>query len=174
MLRSRIATGRFLGTAFIALELFAIFAANASAGPYWAFNGTTLSGTETVAGEATQSSLTFPGLTTKCTIAPYEMEIWNTGTNGIVELTSLSFNGCATDSASCTVTSVTINALPWPLHLTKVATDNYVILEHVNVTILYAGEECALAETPIPVTGTAGGSFDNVTSEATFNSTTFA
>ena len=38
--------------------------------------------------------------------------------------------------------------------------------------ILYAGEECVLGGILVTVTGSAGGSIDNTTETATFNSTT--
>jgi hypothetical protein len=72
------ATSIFLAATVVALLTSAALAAVASAGPEWKFEHKSLSGSESIAGGAVQSTLTFPGLTTTCDFA-YEMKIANSG-----------------------------------------------------------------------------------------------
>jgi len=162
-----------LGALATAMALGTVFAAGAGAEPRWRFNGVLLNETETVVGSPTKSSLTFPGLTTKCEVMSYEMEIWNAGPVGRGKITGLSFEGCSTDSSFCPVESIGAEALPWSLHLATVSLKNYVIVESVKVAILYGGEECPLGGITATVTGSAGGLFNNVGSTITFTPSSF-
>jgi hypothetical protein len=156
-----------------ALLLSAGSVADAGASPGWKFNGSLLFGTETISGGASNTSLTIPGLTTKCKSLSYKMTISNSAGTGKGEITALSFSECSTDSKACTVESMTADKLPWQLHATTVSLKNYVIVEGVRISILYGGAECALGETVATVTGTAGGLFDNTNSTITFNALNF-
>ena len=76
------------------LIVSATAAATASASPAWKFNGTELTGKETIVGAAISSSLTIPGVTTECKHFLYNMKISNTGGKGIGEITELPLFEC--------------------------------------------------------------------------------
>lgn len=164
-----------IGAALAALAvLCAMFASTASAAPAWKFESKSLEGTEVVLGAAIDSSLTVPGLTTKCENFLYKLTIENSAGTGKGSLTELPLYNCTTNSKACTVDKITAEKLPWAAKLTTVSTTNYIVIEGVKVPILYGGEECVLGETLVTVTGTAGGSIDNSKETATFNSTTLS
>jgi hypothetical protein len=173
MKRRRRAGAALFGGLTAALLVSAAFGGAASAAPAWKFGVKTLEGTETISGVAIESAMTFPGLTTKCEQLLYKMKISNGGSTGKGEITELSFKNCSTNSPACSVESIGAKNLPWPLHLTKVVTSNYVVVEQVKVTIAYAGEECPLGETVATITGSAGGVFDNLNSTISFSPTSF-
>jgi hypothetical protein len=157
----------------IALALSATAAATANASPAWKFNGTELTGKETILGAAISSSLTIPGATTVCTHFLYNMKISNTSGTGKGEITELPLYECGTLSKTCTVESIEAENLPWPTHLTTISGKDYLIVEGVKVAIAYGGELCALDGSVEIVKGTAGGLIENTTQKATFNKTTF-
>lgn len=159
--------------ALVALVLSAVLAGTANAAPAWRFNGTELSGSEKVVGAAVESYLTIPGLTTTCNHFLYGLNISNSGGTGSGEITELPLFECHTNGV-CTVTAIEAEKLPWKAHLTAVAGKNYIVIEGVRVSIEYGGAGCAVAETVVPVTGTAGGLLENSTETATFNATTFS
>lgn len=164
-----------LGAALAALALLcALFATTASAAPAWKFEGKTLEGKETILGGAIESSMTIPGMTTKCENFLYKLSIKNESGTGKGEVTELPLYNCTTNTEVCSVGSIGAEKLPWQSHLSTVSTSNYVIIEGVKVGILYSGEECALDEILVPVTGSAGGVVDNAKETATFNSTTLS
>lgn len=164
-----------IGAALAALAvLCAMFATSASAAPAWKFEGKSLEGTETVVGAAIDSSLTVPGLTTKCANFLYKLSVKNEAGTGKGEVTELPLYSCTTNSSACTVETIGAEKLPWPSKLTTVSTTPYIIIEGVKVAILYEGEECVLGETLVTVTGSAGGSINNTTETATFNSATLS
>ncbi|HVR05225.1 MAG TPA: hypothetical protein VMS02_04235, partial [Solirubrobacteraceae bacterium] len=107
-------------------------AASASASPAWLFNGTELSGSETILGAATSSSMTVPGATTTCEHFLYNMKISNSGGKGKGEITELPLFECSTNT-TCSVQSVEAEHLPWPTHLSTVGGKNYLIVEKVDV-----------------------------------------
>jgi len=150
----------------------ATMSAAASAAPVWKFNGTELTGNETIVGAAISSKLTIPGATTECAHFLYNMKIKNSAGAGSGEITELPLYEC-TAGATCSVTSITAESLPWKTHLTTVGTSDYLIVEGVKVGIKYAGAECALAGTLTIVKGSAGGVINNEEQTATFNKTTF-
>jgi hypothetical protein len=163
-----------IGAALAALAvLCALFAASASASPAWKFESKSLEGTETILGGAYESSMTIPGLTTKCENFLYKLTVKNESGTGKGEVTEVPLYNCATNSDACSVKTIGAEKLPWASHLSTVSTTNYIIIEGVKVAILYAGEECVLGGTLVTVTGSAGGSIDNTAETATFNSTTF-
>ncbi len=164
-----------IGAALAALAvLCALFAASASAAPAWKFETKALEGTETILGGALASSMTVPGLTTKCENFLYKLTIENSAGTGKGSLTEMPLYNCTTNSTACTVEKIGAEKLPWASHLTTVGTTPYIIIEGVKVGILYGGEECVLGETLVTVTGSAGGSIDNTAETATFNSTTLS
>lgn len=146
--------------------------ATASASPAWKFNGTELSGSETLVGAATSSSMTIPGVTTECKHFLYNMKISNSGGKGKGEITELPLFECTTKTAGCTVSSIEAKKLPWPTHLTSAWGNNYLIVEGINVEVIYGGGSCAYAGIPITVSGSAGGIVENSTETATFNNGT--
>jgi hypothetical protein len=166
---------RAIGVALAALAvLCAVFATSASAAPAWKFEAKSLEGSEVILGGALESSMTIPGLTTKCENFLYKLSIKNESGTGKGEVTELPLYNCTTDSEVCTVSSIGAEKLPWPSHLTTVSTSPYIIIEGVKVGILYSGEECAVNETLVTVTGSAGGLINNTTETATFNASTLA
>jgi hypothetical protein len=164
----------FLRGVLAALALSAVFAASASASPAWKFNGEELKTTETIMGAAIESSMTIPGLTTKCENFLYKVSISNSAGVGKGSITELPLYNCTTTSKFCTVKTIAAEALPWPAKLTTVSSQNYIFIEGVKVGIVYAGEACSVKGTLVSVKGTAGGLVDNTTETATFNNTTFA
>jgi hypothetical protein len=160
-----------LATVIAALTLGAMFAASASAA--WKFEGIALEGKETIVGTALQDTFIIPGLTTKCEITSYAMTIWNEAGVGRGEITSLGFENCATNTKTCSVASMKAKKLNWPLHLSTIGLNSYVILEGVKISTFYSGEECVLAETEVLITGTAGAFFDNTNSTFTFSPANF-
>jgi hypothetical protein len=165
--------GAFLTAALAALLLGATFAAGAPAAPAWRFEGSELIGKETIAGDATLSSLTIPGLTTTCKKMHYEMVISNSAGTGKAQLTSLSFKTCFTSAPECTVEMIDAEKLPWAGHLVTVSSSPYIVLEGVKVGIFYGGATCALGETLVTVTGSAGALYDNTSETFTFNPASF-
>jgi hypothetical protein len=164
-----------IGAALAALAvLCAMFATTASASPAWKFEAKSLEGSEVVVGGAIDSSLTIPGLTTKCANFLYKLSISNEAGTGKGEVTEVPLYNCTTNSKWCSVKTIGAEKLPWPSKLTTVSTTNYIVIEGVKVAILYAGEGCVLGGTLVTVTGSAGGSIDNGTETATFNTTTLS
>jgi len=173
---NRKAISMLLRGAFAALVISAVFAGSAGASPAWKFNGSELKSaeTETILGAAFESSLTVPGLTTKCENFLYKLTISDVSGVGKGEVTELPLYNCTTNSAACTVTSIAAEKLPWPSKLTAVTGTNYIVIEGIKVSILYGGEECALFETLAIVAGTAGGRVDNTAETATFDASSFS
>jgi hypothetical protein len=164
-----------IGAALAALAvLCAMFATSASAAPAWKFEGKSLEGTEVVLGGAIESSMTIPGLTTKCEDFLYKLTVENSVGTGKGSVTEVPLYNCTANSKACTVGTIGAEKLPWASKLTTVGTTPYIIIEGVKVAIYYEGEECVLGETLVTVTGSAGGSIDNSKETATFNSSTLS
>ena len=157
----------------VALVASLALSASASAAPAWRFNGEELKGTETILGAAIDSSLTIPGLVTKCENFLYKLTIENSSGTGKGSVTELPLYNCTTNSKACTVSSITPEGLPWPAKLTTVSSKNYIVIEKISVGIVYTGGTCAVKGLLIKVTGTAGGLIDNTTETATFDATSF-
>lgn len=166
---------RYLGAlAVVSVMLCSIaFAATASAAPVWKFNGTELSGSETVVGAAISSSLSIPGATTECEHFLYNMKISNSAGTGKGEITELPLYECKTLGSKCKVESIEAEKLPWPEHLATFAGKEYLVVEKANVGIVYSGALCALAEEKVEVSGSAGGLIENSAQTATFNKASF-
>jgi hypothetical protein len=162
--------GVFLLAAVLGLVLSA--AGTASASPAWKFNGTELSGSETLLGAATSSSMTVPGATTECAHFLYNMKISNSGGKGKGEITEVPLFECTTDT-TCSVKSIEAEKLPWHTHLSTIGGKNYLIVEGVSVGIVYSGFFCPVAGVLIKVEGSAGGLVENSTETATFDPSTF-
>lgn len=158
---------------FAALALSAVFAASANAAPAWKFNGEALTGQEVVLGAAVDSSMTIPGLTTKCANFLYKLTIENSAGTGKGSVTELPLYNCTTDSKVCAVKTIAAESLPWPSVLKTVSTKNYIVVEGVKVGIVYSGAQCAVNGTLVTVKGTAGGLTDNTTESATFDAASF-
>ncbi len=154
----------------VALALSA--SATASASPAWKFNGSELTGSETVLGAALNSSMTIPGVTTECQHFLYNMKISNSGGKGKGEITELPLFECSTQTTYCTVASIEAKNLPWPTHLTTIAGKTYLIVEKVDVEVVYGGPLCVYGGIPVTVLGSAGGLVENSTETATFNNAT--
>jgi hypothetical protein len=168
------ATRMLLRGVLAALMLSAVFASSAGAAPTWKFEGKSLEGKETVVGAAIESSLTIPGLTTKCENFLYKLTIENVASAGKGSVTELPLYNCTTNTKNCTVESIAAEALPWAAQAKLVTTTNYIVIEGVKVSILYGGELCALEGTLAKVTGTAGGRIDNSAETATFDKASFS
>jgi hypothetical protein len=165
---------RAIGVALAALAvLCALFATSASAAPAWKFEAKSLEGTEVILGGALESSMTIPGLTTKCENFLYKLTVKNEAGTGKGEVTEVPLYNCTTNSPVCSVGKIGAEKLPWPSKLTTVSTTPYIIIEGVKVAIDYDGVECAVGETLVLVTGTAGGLINNTTETATFNAASF-
>lgn len=158
-----------------ALLASSVFAASASAAPAWKFNGATLTGSETIVGAAIDSSLTVPGLTTKCANFLYKVKIENVSGTGKGSVNELPLYECTTSSPEvCTVKTITPETFPWPVQLQTFSSTHYIKIEGVKVSIVYDGEECILGGMTVKVTGTAGGRIDNTAETATFDSASFS
>jgi len=168
------ATRMLLRGVLAALMLSAVFAASASAAPAWKFEGKALEGKETIVGAAIDSSLTIPGLTTKCENFLYKLTIENVSGTGKGSVTELPLYNCSTNTKNCFVESIAAEALPWAVQAKLISSTNYIWIEGIKVAILYSGELCALDETLAKVTGTAGGRIDNVAETATFDTASFS
>lgn len=156
--------------------LFAAFAASASASPVWNFSKKPLTGSETILGGAYESSMTVPGLTTTCENFLYKLSIENKSEKGQGSLTEMPLYECTVnpeeEEVACTVGSIGAESLPWSSHLSTFSSKNYVVVEEVEVGIIYKGEECVLDGMLISVTGSAGGVVDNTAETAQFNAET--
>lgn len=168
------ATRVLLGGILAALLLSATFAAGAGASTAWKFEGKSLEGKETVLGGAFESSMTIPGLTTKCENFLYKLTIENVSGAGKGSVTELPLYNCTTSSKYCAVEAIGAENLPWAAQTKEVSPSNYIVIEGVKVSILYAGELCALDETVAIVTGSAGGKIDNTAETATFDASSFS
>jgi hypothetical protein len=162
----------FLVVALVAFSAFLV--PTAGAAPTWKFEGKSLEGSETVIGGAIESSMTIPGLTTKCENFLYKLTIKNEGGTGNGSLTEMPLYNCSTNSKYCKVGTIGGEAFPWPAHLATFSSSNYIVIEGVKVSIYYEGEACVLNETLVPVTGSAGGLINNTTETATFNASTLS
>jgi hypothetical protein len=171
---NRKATRMLLGGILAALMLSAVFAGSAGAAPAWKFEGKALEGKETIVGAAFESSMTIPGLTTKCENFLYKLTIENVAGIGKGSVTELPLFNCTTSSKWCTVEAITAESLPWAAQTKAVSSTNYIVIEGVKVGILYGGELCALDETLATVTGSAGGRIDNTAETATFDASSFS
>src|SRR5215475_2628749 len=145
--------------------LCAAFATSAYAtNPSWKFEGKALEGKETILGGAFESSMTIPGMTTECENFLYKLGIKNES-GGKGEVNELPLYNCTVSDEEaeevCSVKSIGAEKLPWPSHLTTVSSSPYIVIEKVDVGIIYTGIECPLGEILISVTGSAGGSVNN-------------
>jgi hypothetical protein len=161
-------------SAIVALFCTAAFTAGAEAAPSWKFNDMALEGNETTVNHDVESSLTIPSLTTMCNPFVFTMTIWNSSGTGKGEVDNVPLSSCSTSSKSCTVASIAAKSLPWPATLKTVSASDYLVIEGIKLSIFYAGEECALSEIEVVVTGTAGGLIDNATESVTFSPSSFS
>lgn len=101
------------------------------------------------------------------------MTIWNSPSGGEGSVTGFSFTNCTTDSDSCSVEIIEAAGLPWPAHLGKVTSSNYIVIKGIQFEVVYAGDECVLNELLVEFMGNAGGLIDNSTETVTFSPSTF-
>jgi hypothetical protein len=158
---------------FVALAISAVSAGGASASPAWRFSGVELKATEVTLGAAVQSRLMAPIAPVVCEHFLYKMIISNSAGTGKGEVTELPLFGCTSLAEECTVKAMTAEKFPWPSHLTTVEENNYVVIENIKVSILYSGAFCALDKVLVPVTGSAGASFENASETAEFSEASF-
>lgn len=155
------------------LAFSAVASSSASAWPQWHFGGTLLSETEeeTVVGAAFSSSLKSGGASTTCEHFLYNMAAWNFfgGGEGLVE--ELPLYGCTTTAPNCTVSSIEAQELPWWSFVETYGTKQYLVIEDIDVKIVYSGASCTLGT--VTVTGDAGGLINNANSTATFSKASF-
>ena len=163
----------FWGGLLAALVLSTAFASSALAGPTWKFDESTLEEPETILGAAEESGLEITGLETVCDNFLYEITIDNEGGTGGGEVTDLPLFNCHTDSPWCTVEGIEGEAFPWGANLQEAGGKNYIVIEGVQVSVVYGNPFCSLYETEVGVTGTAGGLLDNETESATFDDASF-
>jgi hypothetical protein len=167
---------RLLAGALAALLLAAAFASGAGAEPRWLFEGDLLhkDQVETVEGDAVLGSLSLSGgITVVCKKTHYVMGIVNIGTAGLAAVESLTFATC-TATNPCTVKAVTGEKFPWDGELMATAGAEYLALENVRVSILFAGEECTLGGTLVTIKGTAGALYENPTETFAFSPASFS
>jgi hypothetical protein len=173
MMRKMRTKATAIGVAMAALVvLCAMFASSASAAPAWKFEAKSLEGSEVIMGGALESSMTIPGLTTKCENFLYKLSIKNEAGTGKGEVTEVPLYNCTTNSEVCSVEKIGAEKLPWPSHLATFSSSPYIIIEGVKVGILYSGVECAVGGVLVTVTGSAGGLISNTSETATFNAAT--
>lgn len=172
----RIAFGTLSTSLLVALLLSAVFAASASAGPAWKFNGTALPAgqSETVLNHALESSFTIPGLKTTCKPSVFGMTISNLSGTGKASITSMPLSNCVTSVPACKVAAISPGGLPWAANLTTVSAQNYIVISGFEVRIVYEGEECALGEVEVTFDGSAGGLIGNATESIAFDNSSFA
>lgn len=158
-----------------------VIAASAAAAPaagalVWKFNGTKLTGSETVVGAAVDGSLAIPGAAIECKHTLLNQQITNSPT-AEGEITEAPFFECSTSSPACTVESIEAEKLPWQEHAVAIASgvssSKYVVIEGIHIGIVYGGALCSLAGA-VEVKGSAGGLFDNATSSLKFDKATMA
>jgi len=155
-----------------ALAICAIFAGTAAAVPAWKFSGKALEGSEVTVGFGVETDLNmFAPI--QCEHFLYKMTISNKVGTGEGEVTELPLFNCTTTAEGCTVETIEAEELPWPAHLVTVGKSNYLDIKEIAIGIVFGGETCAIGEVLIPVTGSAGGLFDNVTEAAIFDELSF-
>jgi hypothetical protein len=160
---------------FVALAVSAVLASSAGASPAWKFSGVELKSgeTEVTVGFGVESSLTVPGAPVVCEHFLYRMTISNSGGTGQGEVTELPLFKCTTTAKECIVEAVGAEELPWPAHLTAGKGGNYVVIENVEIGILYGGALCPLNGVLVTVTGSAGALFENGPEAAAFSEASF-
>lgn len=146
-------------------------ASAASAAPVWEFGGKELKTTETIEDSAETFSLTIPGAKVTCAHVLPQMTIQNSGGTGKAEFTTFPMFECTTSSMACTVTDIEARKLPWAAHLTTVVED-YLVVEKIEILLVFSGELCALAGEQIKIKGSTGGIINNVNHTITFDKKT--
>jgi hypothetical protein len=154
-------------TSVAVVLLSAMTASAASAKPDWKFNKVELKGPELVAGVASPSSLTLPGVIVTCEHLAFVMSISNVAEVGRAELAELWPFECHTTNPACILESIEAKKVPWPAHA---IVPNFLVIEGIDISIKFGGSLCALAGV-VEITGTAGGRFGNSALE--FNKGTF-
>jgi hypothetical protein len=143
---------------------------NGYAAPVWKFDGHLLTGAETVLAKAIDEQFKIPGLPTECAHATMVLEITNGSVSigGTAKVKEFVNEGCTAGSI-CRVERFEAKKLPWPGRLVTAGGKDYLVLEGMEIEVLYGGAECAYAEVPVIVKGSAGGLIENSTETITFN-----
>lgn len=156
----------------VLLPATTIWASGASAAPVWKFGGVELTEAESIAGDSTKSTLSIPGIGTTCKSFPYEMTVFNEASAAQGEVTKAAPDVCATNT-TCEIESLTVEGLPWKLHGVTVEVEkkpaNYVVIEGVQISIVYEGDECVLDEIPVTYAGSAGAKYDSASGSFTLS-----
>lgn len=162
-----------LSAVLAVLAFSAVASSSASAWPQWHFGGTLMSETEeeVVVGAAFSSSLKSGGASTTCEHFLYNMETWNFFGGGELLVTELPLFSCTTTAPNCTVSSIEAQELPWFGYVETFAAKQYLIIEEINVRIVYSGASCGIGT--VNVKGSAGGLINNTNSTATFSKSSF-
>jgi hypothetical protein len=162
-----------LSAVLAVLASSAVASSTASASPQWHFGGTLMSESEeeTVVGAAFSSSLKSGGASTTCEHFLYNIDAWNFFgfAEGVVD--ELPLFSCTTTAPNCTVSSIEAEELPWLAYAETIGGKQYLIIEGINVKIVYSGASCTLGT--IHVKGSAGGLINNSNSTATFSKSSF-
>lgn len=165
----------FLPLLLLALAFGATSAAVAGASPAWKFNGVELMAkSETIMGTASESRLSFAGLTTTCETTEYQATISNSAGTGMGKVNEMPFENCSTNSKYCSVETNVAEGFPWAAKLVTLSESNYIVITGVRVTLVYSGPECVAAGISVVVTGSAGGLYANTSETITFSSSTFS
>jgi hypothetical protein len=167
--------GRHIGYALLLALVCALLGVAAApaveAAPLWKFDGHLLVGAETVLAKAVDERFAIPGLPTECAHATMLLEITNNSVSangGSARVKEFLNEGCTAGSV-CHVERFEAKKLPWPGHLATVVAKNYLVLEGMEIEALYGGPECAFAETPVIIKGSAGGVIESATETITFD-----
>lgn len=152
----------------------AAFAVGAGASPVWKFEHKELSGSESIAGSAGESSLIASGVETTCKEVTYGITISNEGGIAKGKFNEVPFKNCFTNVSECAIESVTAEKLPWATHGTVVVSTSYLLLEGIKIVVRYVpNENCVLDGVVLPYTGSAGGKYDNSKGTFTFDPSGF-
>lgn len=161
-----------LAAIFSSLAASAALASSAAASPVWKFEGAELTSPEMLIGGTTESSVTFPGLTTKCSLV-YSMKIENVSGTGKGEVTYFPNFTCSTNSKVCTVDRAEPKSLPWSAQLKTIGLGKYLVIPSLTMEILYGGEECVLGGIAGVIKGSAGALFNQGTQSFVFTPANF-
>lgn len=163
----------FLASALVSLACGAVLATTAQAVPAWYFNEEELVGSETILASAIKSTLSIPGLTTKCATFQLKIAISNSAGTGIGSVNEVPIANCSTSDPACTVKVIQAEKLPWSVALKTVSGSPYILIGGVKISLLYEGSLCVLEGVLVTIAGSAGGLYTNAIETITFSPSTF-
>lgn len=150
----------------------AVFAAGAAATPVWKFEGGELKGSESIAGVATESPMSIPGLTTTCDFS-YGMTVFNTAGKAAGSVNEMALENCVTDSGVCAVEEAAAGKLPWAVNSALISSTGYLLFTGIKFTVVYVGGSCALEGVEATFVGSAGSEYDNTSGTFAFDPAIF-